>query len=200
MHGFDLLNVMAISFVVYIPLFTGRYKKTEESLFWASLISLILMTVTLAVMENKNFESGKLVFLPVLVSFLFGFIAYTIYRMNFPFERNKFSPFTWLVTLPIVDNIIFRGFGLHYTSWMSQKHQLLAWYVPLNVIVMALICAVVYFFVFVRNGLFRSFWEASIAFVVGIVAGYIYMNCGFIDALVSQAAFSFWRIIFSKRA
>ena len=200
MQGFDLLSVGAISFVVYLPLFIGKYKKNEESLFWSSVISLILMSVALFVMANKSFESGKIVFLPVFVSFLFGLVAYAIYRMNFPFERSKFSPFTWLATLPIVDNVVFRGFGLYNLSAISQKHQLLAWYVPLNVIVMALVCAVVYFFVFIKNGLFRSFWESSMAFVVALVAGYVYVNYGFVDALISQSAFNSWRIVFSKHA
>ncbi len=200
MQGFDFLSVGAISFVVYLPFFIGKYKKNEESLFWESTISLILMIVALFVMTNKSFESEKPVFLPILVSFLFGFAAYTIYRMNFPFERNKLSPLTWLVELPIVDNVVFRGFGLYNLSAISQKHQLLVWYVPLNVIVMALVCAVVYFFVFIKNGLFRSSWESSMAFVVALVAGYIYVNYGFVNALISQSAFNSWRIAFSKHA
>ncbi len=198
MQDFDLLNVGAISFVVYLPLFIGKYKKNEESLFWASAISAVLMIVALLIAGNKNFEIGKFVFLPILVSLAFGFVSYATYRVNFSFERSKFSPFTWLVSLPILDNIIFRVFGLYYLSIMTQKHQLLAWYVPLNVIVMALICGTVYFFIFVRNGLFRSLWEASMAFVVALIAGYVYVNYGFTDALISQVAFNFWRIAFSK--
>lgn len=199
MYDFGFISMGAISFVVYMPLFIGQRKKNEESLFWASVISLILTTVALIVMGNGDFKSGKPVFLPLLVSFLFGFVAYGIYRMNFPFKRSKFSPFTWLAILPVVDNIVFRGFGLHYLSMMSQEHQLLAWYVPLNVVVMALVCAVAYFFIFFRNGLFRSFWESGMAFVIALVSGYIYMNYGFTDALISQFAFNLWRIVFSKR-
>ncbi len=191
-------DVVLITVVIYLPTFIGKYKKSEESLFWASLISSILTVISFFLVENGEIRISTVDFLALGVSTLFGLGAYTLYRINHTFSREKVSVLTWLVTLPFVDTMILRKYGIGNLLNLDSLHQLLLWYVPTSVIVMALVGGVIYFLIFSRNGWETTWWEGSIAFVLGLVSGYIYLRYGFLTAVLSQCAFNVWRVLFAK--
>ncbi len=197
------LDVVLITFVVYLPLLIGKYKKNEESLFWAASISSLLGIISLFLMKdihNLHPYFQKIELLPLLVSFVIGFGAYSLYRINRDFKRKSFySPLTWLVFLPFVDTVILRKFGIDSLSWMQEVHQLLVWYVSLRVFILAILAGFVYFLIFFRNRLFVASWEGSIAFTSSLVAGYIFVHYGFTNALLAEVAFNFWRVALAKK-
>lgn len=199
MEWLKFIDMVLVVFVVYMPLLIGRAKRSEESIFWASLISLMLTVIVLFLIKTGNFEFRKIAVIPVMVTFVFGFVAYGLYKLNFSWEIKAFSPVTWLVLLTIIDNVIFRKFGLYYMSTLSRKLQLLAWNIQENVIIIALLCALIYFLIFVRKNATQAMIEGSIAFVVSIIAGHIYLLHGLFDAILAQSAFNFWRMTFACR-
>ncbi len=192
-----LFDVLLITVVIYLPTLLGKYKKNEETLFWSSLISSVLTVISFFLIENGEVHLSRVFFMPVLIGAVFGFVNYLIYRLNYAFNRRRFSPLAWLIILPFVDTVILRKYGISTLSVMNSTHQLLVWFVPSNVIVMAIIGAIVYFFIFWRNGFKRVWWEGVSAFVVGIVSGYIYVKYGFLTAFLAEIAFNFWRIAFA---
>lgn len=194
------LESLIIAFAVYIPLFLGKSRRNEESLFWASIVSTFLALMAIFVVRLENFNMSPVNFIPVLVVAAIGFVAYGLYRLNFEFTTSKISPLTWLVVIPVVDNLTFRHIGLYYTSELNLKYQLLGWHVTLNVILLALIAGVVYFLIFVRNGAIRAVVEGALAFVVGIASGYIFINYGIVTAILAQSAFEIWRIVMSMHS
>ncbi len=201
MEWMKFLDTAVMAFVVYIPLLIGKSKRSEESLFWASLISLSLSIIVFFLIKTGNVEHKELFIFPLLIALIFGFIAYWLYRLNFSWEIKVFSPITWLVVLPIVDNLIFRRFGLYYTSklpYLSYKLQLLFWHVRGNVILLAVLCAFIYFLIFVRKDVFQAIIEGTMAFVVSVIAGHVYLFYGLFGAILAQSAFSFWRMIFVR--
>ena len=201
MKWLDFTDVVVVALVIYLPLLIGKYKKSEESLFWASTISLILAVISLFVMGNlKVVHIQSVKPLPILVALVMGFGSYALYKINWNFERHTLSPLTWLVVLPIVDNLALRVFGIRELYWMNQVHQLLIWYVGLNVFLLALVGAFIYLLIFFKNGLFISIWEASIVFVSSLMAGYVYVHYGLVSAILAQASFNLWRLIFAKSA
>ncbi len=200
MRLIKFFDIVLIMFVVYLPLLIGKSKKNEESLFWASLITLVLAVISMLVMKKAQIEFKNVNFLPILISTAFGFGAYGLYKMNWKFERNIFTPLTWLVFLPLVDTIIFREFGLHDLSWMNETHQLLWWFVSLRVFVLGMLTGFIYFLIFIKGNFFSAVWEGGIAFVSALVAGYIFVHFGLIDALFAEIAFNFWRIAFASKS
>jgi hypothetical protein len=193
------LDVVLTTFVVYLPLLIGKSKKNEESLFWASLITSLLAIISLLVMKGSHLSLEKVQFLPILISFIFGFGSYALYRMNWKIEKSNISPLTWLVLLPFIDTMILREFGIQELSWMHEIHQLLWWFVSLKVFVLAILAGLIYFFIFFRNKLFSATWEGGIAFTSSLVMGYVFVHYGLLNALLAEIAFNFWRIIFATK-
>ncbi len=191
-------DVVLITVVIYLPTLIGKYKKNEESLFWASLISSVLTVISFFLVENGEVHFSRVNFTAVLVSAVFGFGAYSLYRINYAFPRRRVSVLTWLVILPFVDTMILRKYGVGNLLALNSLHQLLGWYVPSNVIIMALLGGMVYFLIFLRNGWERVWWESSIAFILGLVGGYIYLKYGFLTAIFSESAFNMWRLLFAR--
>ncbi len=196
MELLKFVDMILVVFVVYMPLLIGKSKRSEESIFWASVISLVLTIIVLFLIKTGNAEFKEFAVVPLMMSFAFGFVAYGLYKLNFSWEVRAFSPITWLVLLTTIDNVIFRKFGLYYTSALSQKLQLLFWNIQGNVIVIALLCAFIYFLVFARRNVLQAVIEGSMAFVVSIIAGHIYLLYGLFNAILAQSAFNFWRVAF----
>lgn len=197
MSWINFLEAVIIIIAVYLPLLLGKNKKNEENLFWASMVSLALAIVATFVTGNAkigsfNFSSA----LPIIVTLIAGFISYGIYDLNFKLQSTKFSPITWLIFIPVTDNLIFRHIGLFYTSEWVFKIQILAWYVTVNVLLFAIIAAIIYFFIYLKNGLTQALVEAAMFFVIGLIAGYIYINYGLLMAIISELVFNLWRVIF----
>lgn len=200
MEWLNFLDMVLVVFVVYTPLLIGKSKRSEESVFWASVISLILTVLVFFLIKTGSVEFKEFGPISVIVASAFGFVTYGLYRLNFSWETKVYSPITWLVLLPIIDNMIFRKYGLYYTSMLSQKLQLLDWNIQENVLIVALLCALIYFLVFVRKNVFQAIAEAAVAFILSIIAGHIYSIHGLFNAILAQSAFSFWRMVFARHS
>ncbi|MCL4407102.1 MAG: hypothetical protein M1542_07505 [Thermotogae bacterium] len=197
MNWINFLEAVIIIIAVYLPLLLGKSKKNEENIFWASMASLTLAIVATFVTGNAdigsfNFSSA----LPIIVALIAGFISYGIHDLNFKLQSTKYSPITWLIFIPVTENLVFRHIGLFYTSEWVFKIQILAWYVTVNVLLFAIIAALIYFFIYLKNGLTDALVEAAMFFVIGLIAGYIYVNYGLLMAIVSELVFNLWRVIF----
>ncbi len=197
MEWLKFLDMVLVVFVVYIPLLIGKSRRSEESVFWASVISLILTVLVFFLIKTESVEFKEFGPISVIVASTFGFVTYGLYRLNFSWETKVYSPITWLALLPIIDNVIFRKYGLYYMSMLSQKLQLLDWNIQENVIIVALLCAFIYFLVFVRKNAFQAIAEGAVAFILSIIAGHIYLIHGLFNAILAQSAFSFWRMVFA---
>ncbi len=197
MNWIDLLEAVVIMIVVYLPLLIGKSKRSEESIFWASMVSVFLALVATFVVGSGNLVAiNSFSYLVILIALVAGFISYGLYGLNFKIAYAKFSPITWLVFFPIADNLTFRHIGLFYTSELIYKIQIFAWYVTVNVFLLAIIAALVYFFIYIRNGVKIGIIEAVMAFVIGMIAGYIYFNYGIFMAIIAEMLFNFWRVLF----
>ncbi len=197
MNWINFLEAVIIIIAVYLPLLLGKNKKNEENVFWASMVSLALAVVATFVtgktnVGNFNFSSA----LPIIVALIAGFISYGIHDLNFKLQSTKLSPITWLIFIPITDNLAFRNIGLFYTSEWIFKIQILAWYVTVNVLLFAIIAAIIYFFIYLKNGIKEALVEAAMFFVIGLIAGYIYVNYGLLMAIISELVFNLWRVVF----
>uniref|UniRef100_A0A7V3VT74 Uncharacterized protein n=1 Tax=Mesoaciditoga lauensis TaxID=1495039 RepID=A0A7V3VT74_9BACT len=193
----NFLEALIIVTVIYLPLLVGKSKRNEESLFWASLVSVFLALVaTFVVNSEKLIGINIFNYLPILIALIAGFISYGIYGLNSKPTYTKLSPITWLIFLPLTDNLALRHIGLFYTSEWVYKIQILAWYVTVNVFLFAIIAALIFFFIYIRNGIKSALIEAAMAFVIGMIAGYIYFNYGILMAIISEIVFNFWRILF----
>ncbi len=197
MNWINFLEAVIIIIAVYLPLLLGRNKKNEENIFWASMVSLALAVVATFVTGKTNVENFDLSSaLPIIVALIAGFISYGIHDLNFKLQSTKLSPITWLIFIPITDNLAFRNIGLFYTSEWVFKIQILAWYVTVNVLLFAIIAAIIYFFIYLKNGIKEALVEAAMFFVIGLIAGYIYVNYGLLMAIISELVFNLWRVIF----
>ncbi len=197
MNWINFLEAVIIIIAVYLPLLLGRNKKNEENIFWASMVSLALAVVATFVTGKTNVENFDLSSaLPIIVALIAGFISYGIHDLNFKLQSTKLSPITWLIFIPITENLAFRNIGLFYTSEWVFKIQILAWYVTVNVLLFAIIAAIIYFFIYLKNGIKEALVEAAMFFVIGLIAGYIYVNYGLLMAIISELVFNLWRVIF----
>lgn len=197
MNWINFVEAVIIITAVYLPLLLGKSKRNEENLLWASMVSLALAIVATFVIGSENLWIVHFSNIwPILVAFIAGFISYGIYNLNFKLQNMKFSPITWLIFLPITDNLTFRHIGLFYTSEWTFKIQVLAWNVPVNVFLFAIIAAIIYFLIYMRGGVKQALVEVAMAFVIGMIAGYIYINYGLLMAIIAEVVFNLWRIIF----
>ncbi len=199
MDYLNFLEAVIIMVAATLPLLIGKNKKNEENVFWASMVSVVLSIIATFVTGNANV--GILNFSniwTVLIPFIAGFITYGIYDLNFEIQYSKYSPITWLIFIPLIDTLIFRHIGLLYTSEMTFKIQILAWFFPVNVFLISIIASLIYFFIYLRNGVREAIVDAAVFFVLGMIAGYIYINYGILTAFISELVFNFWRAIFGS--
>lgn len=194
-----VLEAVIIMIAVTFPLLISRNRKNEENVFWSSMVSVILALIATFVTGNANVGILNVSnFWVVLIPFIAGFITYGIYALNFEIQYSKFSPITWLIFIPIIDTLVFRHIGLLYTSEWTFKIQILAWFFTINVFAIAIIASLIYFFIYLRNGIQEAVVMASIFFVLGMISGYIYVNYGMISTFVSELVFNFWRVVFGN--
>ncbi|HEU24026.1 MAG: hypothetical protein C0176_03365 [Mesoaciditoga sp.] len=199
MNYLNFLEAVIIMIAVTLPLLIGKNKKNEENLFWASMVSVVLAIIATFVTGNANIGVLNFSnFWAILIPFIAGFITYGIYGLNFEIQYSKISPITWLIFIPIIDTLIFRHIGILYTSEMNFKIQVLAWFFPVNVFLISIIASLIYFFIYLRNGVKEAIVDAAVFFVFGMIAGYIYVNYGILTAFVSELVFNLWRIIFGS--
>lgn len=197
MNWINFVEAVIIITAVYLPLLLGKSKRNEENILWASMVSLALAIVATFVIGIGNLWTVHFFSIwVILVPFIAGFIAYGIYNLNFKLQNMKFSPITWLIFIPITDNLTFRHIGLFYTSEWAFKIQVLAWDVTVNVFLFAIIAALIYFLIYMRSGIRQALVEVAMAFVIGMIAGYIYINDGLLMAIIAEVVFNLWRVIF----